>query len=297
MNKSKRLLAFLIFCSIVMTALPLSQNVYAMGENRTELREEKKVSQPKLTELLQVVPETTQPSTTTQQAKTTQTDGKIIQKKGYSYYKYKGGKLAKKKFITIGKKTYYFNKKGIMEKGWLEKGGEYYYFDRNTGVRKSQCKVDGIYIKKDGTAKQTDYAKSKIETMITAKHIMQENTKVTDSKQQKLKKVFNWVLKHPYKRYRTLRSAKGKKGWEMVFANDVYKKGNGCCVSEASAFAFLAHECGYKEVYICDDTGHAWTEINARVYDTLFAEAKNYKKYYNSSYSTARLHRVGKTKI
>ena len=126
---------------------------------------------------------------------------------------------------------------------------------------------------------------------------MQANTKTTDSKQKKLKKVFNWVLKHPYKRYRTLKSVQSKKGWEITFANDVYKKGQGCCVSEASAFAFLAHECGYKNVYICDDTGHAWTEINGRVYDTLFAEAKNYNKYYNSSYGTAGLHRVGKLKI
>ena len=133
--------------------------------------------------------------------------------------------------------------------------------------------------------------------MITAKKIMQANTKTTDSKQKKLKKVFNWVLKHPYKRYRTLKSVQSKKGWEITFANDVYKKGQGCCVSEASAFAFLAHECGYKNVYICDDTGHAWTEINGRVYDTLFAEAKNYNKYYNSSYGTAGLHRVGKLKI
>lgn len=130
-----------------------------------------------------------------------------------------------------------------------------------------------------------------------AKKIMQANTKTTDSKQKKLKKVFNWVLKHPYKRYRTLKSVQSEKGWEITFANDVYKKGQGCCVSEASAFAFLAHECGYKNVYICDDTGHAWTEINGRVYDTLFAEAKNYNKYYNSSYGTAGLHRVGKLKI
>ena len=37
-------------------------------------------------------------------------------------------------------------------------------------------------------------------------------------------------------------------------------------------------------------------ELNVE-YDTLFAEAKNYNKYYNSSYGTAGLHRVGKLKI
>ncbi len=179
----------------------------------------------------------------------------------------------------------------------MKKKGNYYYFDRQTGKQIFNCKVDGIKIRKDGTAKLSTYTKNKIDTMITAKKIMQANTKTTDSKQKKLKKVFNWVLKHPYKRYRTLQSVQSKKGWEITFANDVYKKGQGCCVSEASAFAFLAHECGYKNVYICDDTGHAWTEINGRVYDTLFAEAKNYNKYYNSSYGAAGLRRVGKLKI
>lgn len=223
--------------------------------------------------------------------------GHIHKNKGKSYYKYEDGKLAKKKFVTVGKNTYYFNKKGVMEKGWMKKKGNYYYFDRQTGKQIFNCKVDGIKIRKDGTAKLSTYTKNKIDTMITAKKIMQANTKTTDSKQKKLKKVFNWVLKHPYKRYRTLQSVQSKKGWEITFANDVYKKGQGCCVSEASAFAFLAHECGYKNVYICDDTGHAWTEINGRVYDTLFAEAKNYNKYYNSSYGAAGLHRVGKLKI
>ncbi len=226
-----------------------------------------------------------------------QLNGHIYKKKGKSYYKYEDGKLAKKKFVTVGKHTYYFNKKGVMEKGWMKKKGNYYYFDRQTGKQKFNCKVDGIKIRKDGTAKLSTYTKNKIDTMITAKKIMQTNTKTTDSRSKKLKKVFNWVLKHPYKRYRTLKSVQSKKGWEITFANDVYKKGQGCCVSEASAFAFLAHECGYKNVYICDDTGHAWTEINGRVYDTLFAEAKNYNKYYNSSYGTAGLHRVGKLKI
>ena len=40
--------------------------------------------------------------------------GHIYKKKGKSYYKYEDGKLAKKKFVTVGKNTYYFNKKGVM---------------------------------------------------------------------------------------------------------------------------------------------------------------------------------------
>ena len=223
--------------------------------------------------------------------------GKIVTENGKKYFEYSDGKKAKSCFLEVKGKNYYFGKKGVMEKGWMKKDGNYYYFDRNTGVQKKNCKVDGIKIKKDGTVKKTSYNKKKIETMIEAKSIMNKIVNVTDTKEQKLKKVFDWVMKHPYNRHRILAQARMKKGWEMTYAKDIYKSGDGCCVSEACAFAFLAHECGYKKVYICDDTEHAWTEINGRVYDTLFAEIKNYDDYYNSTYKKVKLWRENKLKI
>lgn len=238
---------------------------------------------------------TTTETDTTKEAK--KTTGKFVTKAGKKYYKYSDGKIVKNQFLTIKGKTYYFGKSGVMEKGWFKKGKDYYYCDRTTGVQKKGCKVDGIKLQKNGKADKTQYSKKKIDTMIKAKSIMNKVTKPTDSKEKKLKKVFDWVLKHPYKRYRILNQVRNKKGWETVFANDIYKNGKGCCVSEASALAFLAHECGYKTVYLCDDTGHAWVEINGRVYDTLFAETKSYNNYYNSTYKTAKLHRMNKLKI
>lgn len=233
---------------------------------------------------------------TTTSVKKKKTTGKIVTKKGRKYYVYANKTKARNKFIEIKGKTYYFGKNGVMEKGWMKKGKDYYYFDRSTGVQKKRGKIDGIKIKKDGKASKTSYNKKKIAVMIEAKAIMNRVTKTTDTRSQKKKKVFNWVLRHPYRQYRTIGSARKKKGWEMTFANDIFKKGKGCCVSEACAFAFLAHECGYKS-YVCDDTGHAWTEINGRVYDTLFAEAKSYSTYYNGSYSSAHLYRVHRLKI
>ena len=239
----------------------------------------------------------TEGSTTENQEITVENTGKIITKKGRKYYKYSNEKLAKNQFVNVKNKTYYFDKQGVMVTGWKKKSNKYYYFDRNTGVQKKDCKIDGISLKENGEASVNKQNKKKIELMITARKQMQKITKPTDSKSQKLKKVFNWVLKHPYRRYRILHKAKSSKGWEVTFANDVFKKGNGCCVSEACAFAFLAKECGYKKVYICDDTGHAWTEINGRVYDTLFAETKGFDSYYNSTYAKAKLHRSNKKKI
>lgn len=234
---------------------------------------------------------------TEEKTDTKNTSGKIVTEEGQEYFEKANGKKVKNKFVEVKGKTYYFGKKGVMEKGWMKKGGNYYYFDRETGAQEFGGTVDGIKLDKKGKAKKSAYNKQKIETMIKAKTIMNKVTKATDTKEQKLKKVFDWVLKHPYKRYRILRVARKEKGWEMTFANDVYKKGNGCCVSEACALAFLAHECGYAEAYICDDTSHAWVEINGRVYDTLFAESKSYKKYYNTTYKTAGLYRINKLKI
>ena len=205
---------------------------------------------------------------------------KIVTRKGKKYCKLANGRKATKRFVEIKGKTYYFGKTGVMEKGWIKKGGEYYYLDRSSGAQKFNCKVDGIRLRRDGRARRSDYNDQKIKTMITAKNIMNKVTKPTDSKSQKLKKVFDWVmLDNYYRQYRTLASARAKgKGWEITFANDIFKKGYGCCVSEACAFAFLAHECGYTS-YVCDDTAHAWTEIDGRVYDTLFAQAKSYSNY------------------
>lgn len=200
----------------------------------------------------------------------------------------------------IGKYNYLFDNKGVMQTGWYkDKKGNYYYLDRSTGKRTEKGKVNGITIK-NGKAYMTKstrkYNVSKIDTMIKARKIMVANTNVTDSKSKKLEKMFRWVMKGSYKRYRILRAARKTKGWEMLYANDHFKHRKGCCVSDAAAFAFLATECGYK-AYIADDTGHAWTEIGGKVYDPLFAESKSFKKYYGGTYKTAKLFRKNRTLI
>lgn len=250
------------------------------------------------------LPDSTQTVTTEKVTDSTQTEvapseteGKITTRNGKKYYEYTDGKKAKNQFIAVNGKTYYFGAKGAMVKGWLKKKGSYYYFDRSTGVWKKNCKVDGIKIDKQGKAEKSAYSKKKIDMMITARKTVDKITKTTDTKEQKLKKIFDWVLKHPYKRYRIFAKVKTQKGWEIDYANDIFQSGNGCCFSESCALAFMAKECGYKKVYICDDTGHAWVEIDGYVYDTLFAETKGYNKYYKSNYKKANLHLIEKKKV
>lgn len=222
--------------------------------------------------------------------------GKLKTSGNKKYYVYQDGTKAKHTFITIGKKTYYFDKTGTMVTGWKKIKDEYYYFDRTTGVQKTDCRVDGIKLKKNGKAKASSDDVAKIKTMIRARKIYLEITDANDTKSEKLQKCFDWVIKNPYYRHRILAVARESSTWMVTYANDVFVRGSGCCVSEACAFAFLANECGYT-AYVCDDTAHAWAEIDGKVYDTLFAEAKDYDKYFGTSYSTAGVVRVNKTRL
>lgn len=222
--------------------------------------------------------------------------GKIVIKNGNKFYK-KNGKIVKRKFVKIKGKIYHFGKNGAMTTGWMKYKGNYYYFNRSNGRMAKKRKVDGITINREGKAKNTEDNVKKIKTMIRAKKRMLKLCESTDTKEQRLRKCFDWVAKAPYKRYRFLKPIYKTKGWEVTFANDILENGDGCCVSEAAALAFLVHECGYKTVYVAHDSEHAWMELNGKVYDTLFARSKDYEKYYNLSYSNYNCHAIDKRKI
>lgn len=189
-------------------------------------------------------------------------------------------------FLRENGSTYYVDQKGNAVHGWKKIGSAYYYFDRVSGKMAAGGKVDGIAIRPDGTAKQTDAGVAKIQTMIKARAIVDKITKPSDSITVKREKCFRWVFQFPYRRYRRLKPIYKQPGWEVTFANDIFDHKQGCCVSEACAVAFLFHECGYKTVYVGIDTGHAWVELEGRVFDPLFAEGRGYSNYYNIPYSS-----------
>lgn len=200
-------------------------------------------------------------------------------------------------FYREGHHIYYADAKGKPVYGWRKIKGHYYYFNRKNGRRASHCTVDGIKISKNGRAKKRLAYARKIQTMIKARNIVNRITHKSDSKKTKMRKCFHWIFQFPYRRYRRLKPIYKQKGWEVTFANDIFDRRQGDCVSEASALAFMFHECGVKNAYICHDTGHSWVEVGGRVYDPLFAEARGVKKYYNVSYKRAHLHLVGKRKV
>ena len=83
----------------------------------------------------------------------------------------------------------------------------------------------------------------------------------------------------------------------MTFANDIFDNGQGCCVSQSAALAFLFREIGYTDVYVCHDTGHSWVTIGNILYDTVFAEAKSFAANYNVYPSDYRVNPVDKRYI
>lgn len=220
----------------------------------------------------------------------------LYTKKGKTYCRVNGRK-AKNKIVSGKKYTYLTDKKGALIKGWTKYKKAYYYLGRNKGHMYRNKKIDGIRLGKDGKAKITKAAKAKIQTMIKAREVVDKITKPSDTKNKKLRKCFLWIAKKPYVRYRLLKPIYKKKGWEVSFANDIFDKGSGCCVSESSALAFMLHEAGYKTVYVCHDSEHAWVEVNGLVYDALFARAKSWTKYYACTYKSFGLYAVGKRKI
>lgn len=197
-------------------------------------------------------------------------------------------------WIDLGKNTYHCVK-GVKDYSWCVIDGARYFFDRNTGILAKNVKVDGIKLGADGKAPTDSYTVEKIRTFINAKKIVAQITDPSDSVSVKKKKAFDWVMGYNYVQYRLVGASMSTPGFEMLFANDIFEKNRtGCCGSTSYAFAFLAVECGCKQVYVCDDgvstSGHAWVtmEGNNNVYDVVFAKAKGYNINYNYKTSDYR---------
>lgn len=201
------------------------------------------------------------------------------------------------KFITEAGRTYYIDNHGQIAYGWKKIGSYYYYLDRENGKMATSCTVDGVQLTKGGQAVSTNANIQKIQTMIKARNVVLQVTNPSDTLEQKIEKCFRWVFQFPYRQYRSVTPIYRQAGWEVTFANDIFDRHQGCCVSEAAATAFLFHECGCKTVYVATDTGHGWVELNGRVYDPLFAEARGFNNYYNRPYAGYGMIAVVKHKI
>ena len=208
------------------------------------------------------------------------TGWQTINKKKY-YFITSGSKqgTVTTKWKKIGGKQYYFipsgSSKGQMVTGWKIIGKTTYYFDEN-GVRDNSKTVNSSRKSdKTGTAAEKTYKR--------AQAIVEQITTDSMSKEQKLKKCFDYVMK-TYTGRRPRTPHYYGKDWPVVYANDMFLDGSGNCFSYAAAFAYMAKACGYTEVYACNSTGHGWCEINGKIYDPEQYRNTKYK-YYGTSYN------------
>lgn len=202
---------------------------------------------------------------------------------GYKVYYYKGKKITG--LQTIGSYTYYFDSKGNMLTGWQKVGDYYRCFDRTNGRMAKSTTVNKIKVDSEGKASSlSSYDKQRIATMAYAHKILQEITDPTDSMADKRLKAFKWVESHPYHQWRFAVHYYYKNDeWDILFANDVFTRGGGCCVSDAAATAFLFTEIGYSDIWLhINDIGHGYLVVDGRLYDPLIAEY-NWNPNYNGN--------------
>ena len=217
---------------------------------------------------------------------------------GWDVYYYAGKKVTGK--FDINGDTYYFDSNGHMQTGWQKIDGNYYCFDRLNGKMIKNKTYNKIKVDSTGKAVSlTSYGTQRIETMMLAHKIVLEQTKPTDSMEEKRLKVFKWEYsQHPYKQWRLINNVyRQSDEWDILFANDIFIRGSGCCVSDACAAAFLFLEIGYTDIWACHDTGHGWMIMNGKLYDPLFAEARDFNANYNANGSDYRINPPFKIRI
>ncbi len=184
------------------------------------------------------------------------------------YYYYKKGTKVKKTWKTIGKKEYYFQNDGSAAVGWTKIGKKAYYFTAKA-VKVKNKKVNGVKLNQKGEAPLNN---ERVALLLKAQSVVAEITKSSQSKAQKLKACYAYMLNCEYA---------GKfgstdiSGWEVGYASEMLDSRKGNCYSYAAAFGILARVCGFNARIVTGQiskdgaqaVSHAWVEIGGKVYD------------------------------
>lgn len=208
-----------------------------------------------------------------------------IKKGRHYYYNAQGKKVTGK--VKIGSRYYYFDKNGVQRYGWQKIKGNYYFFRISAGTTGAymvtSATVNGIHLDSSGRASKSGTNARKLNLMVTANKIVEKICKPGMKKWDRLRTSFNYVKKHyPYYTWRQFRNTSD---WEKDFAEDMFVRGRGDCISYAAAFAYMANAVGMKNVYVICSGGHGWAEIGGKVYDPDWALVSNVDSYFAMPYS------------
>lgn len=198
---------------------------------------------------------------------------KWVEKKGRYYYHNAYGKKVTGK-VTIGKKTFYFDKQGRQRVGWIKSSGKYYYYQiakKNKGYMLTNKKINGISLGKDGAAKVTKTNKKKLQLFADACECVFEETNWNMTRKQALKKMFLKLAKDEIITYKTIGHFRNIKQWDVYYSNQYFSKGYGDCYTYASAMAYFALALGYEDIWVCSSGSHGWCRIDGLYYDPRYA--------------------------
>lgn len=198
----------------------------------------------------------------------------------------------------IGNYRYIFSPSGVRVQRNIHYKGILYYIDdygRIVGWKK------GSFCYYSNGRRMSQYKSQEYSAYQNARTVIQSVTTKRMTKGQKLETCFRWVMRVHYGGWR--RFDQGGPAWYAVQANDMFERRRGDCIGYAAVFAYIAKALGYQNVYICanaprsNNHAHAWTEINGRVYDPLYAGTDGYSQNYNVRYGTYRWQTVFRKKL
>lgn len=205
---------------------------------------------------------------------------------GYVYYVRGTGKKAKG-LVTIKNKTYLFDIKGRQKTGWQYYKGSYRFFkpvNKSGGYMVKNKVVNGIKLKKDGTATVTATGSEELSIMVKAQKLKEQLTKPTQSKAKKLASGFAWMRDDCIERAR--RDWSYYSGWHRDFALDIIDYNTGSCYSFGAAFAYYANAVGCKSCKVVSSGGHGWAEVDGAVYDVEWTRQTG-RSYFAFPYSSS----------
>ena len=195
----------------------------------------------------------------------------------------------------IASTTYVNNFETAKYYGWVQRDGNYYFYNRTTGVMQKGGTACGVTLNSDGSAVMDAYAREKIPMMIKAREIVDSMCDDDDSLAEKKEKCYQWVAKWPYllKDYPFGNFESRYACPDAHYANNILnaygdQDSQGAeCTGEAAALAYLYAELNFGDVYLYASSIHGWVYAGGRYWDPLFTESKG-RKYYNAaSYEAA----------
>ncbi|MBR4514918.1 MAG: GBS Bsp-like repeat-containing protein [Lachnospiraceae bacterium] len=191
--------------------------------------------------------------------------------------------------VCLGKVTYINEFEVIKRHGWYQINGDYYYFDRTTGVMQKGGEACGISLNSDGSAQMNQYAREKVPMMVRSREIVEQITNSWDDIETKKEKCYKYVADMPYllKDYPVGDHIHDWACLDAHYANNLLngygnqKACGGDCVAEAAALAYLYAELNFGEVYLYSSDIHGWVCAAGRHYDPLCREAEGAAKWWN----------------